>query len=170
MRAAPSSSSAGSRVLPGAGEPRRNLHLHRRQAAGTGPGFLAAAQSPPRHTRRERVPLPRARAPGWPHSGGTQGTAITATVCQGGTLSLAEGPCVRPHRVSSECQGAHPAPLARSSVTQGNIADPAAACTHPGWAGAGGGTSDHGNSGKEEEEDDTGTSGSGPAHACCCRW
>lgn len=47
----------------------------------------------------------------------------------------------------------------------------AAACIHLGWAGAGGGTPDHGSSGKEGEEDTgTGTSGSGPAHECRCKW
>lgn len=138
----------------------------------TGGGSSQAAPSPPQHPRRERAPL----GPGLPAGLTQQGHMARSSrppcarrEAQAGTPRLAAGPaCVGELWVPG---GSSCFPRAHSSARQGNR-DPAAACTHPGWAGAGGGTSDHGTSGKEEEEEDvgTGTSGSGPAHGCHCRW
>lgn len=60
MRAAPSSSSAASRALPGAGEPRRSLHLHRHQPLlPPSRGVPAGSPVPTPAPRGERVPWGR---------------------------------------------------------------------------------------------------------------
>lgn len=78
MRAAPSSSSAASRALPGAGEPRRSLHLHRHQPL-LAPRRRAQGRGGPCRQPRPHPGTPGgaggagAGAPRWSHSGRTRG-------------------------------------------------------------------------------------------------
>lgn len=132
----------------------------------------APSPSPARHPRRERAPL----GPGLRAGGTQEGHMARSSLppcarrkAQAGTPRLAAGRAYMGELWVPGCPSCFP--RAHSRAWQGNLRDPAAACTHLGWAGAGGGTSDHGSTGKEEEEDaSTGTSGSGPAHGCHCRW
>lgn len=176
MRAAPSSSSAASRALPGAGEPRRSLHLHRHQPL-LAPSRRAQGRGGPCRQPRPHPDTPGgaggagAGAPRWSHSGRTRGHGHHRHPVPGEGLGLGPPALLKGQECAGELWCSSCSPRAHSSARQGNTGDPAAACTHLGWAGARGGTPDHGSSGQGEEEDTgTGASGSGPALGCRCRW